>query len=176
MGSQNDSNDKDDVNAKNQVKEDNNVKLTINKAFNLLKTIKTLDDLKEHDDEILAIIEDFIKYGIESLRVIIKRSMTPEEIKKEFAKFQTTQELFYKELDEEMIRISKLEGAQDYIDSLKDDLEQRLRPYAQELTKLMGEIMSVMLGSILEGFDYTKQNTANNLTEDDDGSISKKYI
>jgi hypothetical protein len=176
MGSQNDKTDINDANKDNEVnedKEDNEAKTAINNALRLLKTIKTLDDLKEHKDEILTIIEDFIKYGVESLREIIKRSLKPAEIKLEFDKFQKTQELFYKELNEEMMRVSKLEGAQEYIVSLKDEMEERLKPYAQELVKLMGEIMSSMLGSIMEGIDTTKQGAAGNRSKEDDGSISK---
>jgi hypothetical protein len=166
MRLQNGTNDSNGITEDYEGREDYKAKESINKALELLKTIKILDDLKERKDEILAIIEEFIRSGVESLREIIKRSMSPKEIKREFNKFQHTQELFYKKLDEEMGRVSNLDGAKEYIDSLKDEMEERLKPHAEELAKLMGEIMSLILGSIMEGSGSAIQADVNGESKD----------
>ena len=84
------------------------------KALDIMKSIQTLDDLKEHKDEIIELIEQFIKLGVESLKGIIKLALSPEETKKELDKFQETQEYFNDKWESEMERIASIEGAKEF--------------------------------------------------------------
>jgi hypothetical protein len=124
----------------------------IDKALELTRSIQSLDDLKEHNDEIINLIEEFIRFGLESLKEIIDRSLSPKEIKEALDNFHDDQELFNKELERELDRIANLDGAQDFIDNLKEDMETRLEPIAHEMATIMGQIMASMMGQMMDGF------------------------
>ena len=146
---------------------------SIKNAVKFLRSIQTLDDIKEHKDDILAVIEDFIKFGVDALKEIIKMSLTPNETKKELDNFQKNQELFNKELEQEMERISNIEGAMEYIDSLKEEMEKRLEPHAQELAELMGEIMNSMMGGFVGSLGDAMNEAFSNEDESESGDKPK---
>ena len=91
-------------------------------AVELMGSIKTLDDLKAHKEELLSLIEDSIKHAVNSMKEIIKQSLSPEAIQQELAKLQDGQnenEDLGEKLDREIERIENLEGAEEYVKSLK---------------------------------------------------------
>ena len=142
----------------------------IEEAVNVLKSIKTLDDLKENKEEVLSIIEGFIKYGVDILKEILNQSLSPEEIQKELEKFQESQEAFGEELEKEMDRISEIDGAMEFVESLQAEMEKRLEPHAQELADTMGEIMGSMMGGMMDGLG----NVFNELGANDDELETEK--
>jgi hypothetical protein len=146
----------------------------IDRALQLTKSIQSLDDLNEHKDEIIAIIEDFIRLGLESLKDIIKMSLSPADTKKRLDKFQADQELFNTELELELNRIAEIDGAQEFIDSLKDEMEKRLEPIAEEMATIMGQIMSSMMGQMMNGFSDLISDSIADVEDTDDNGHPKE--
>ena len=110
--------------------------------------------MKEHREEFLSFIEDSIKFAVESLKEILKKSLSPAELQKEMDNFQKGQmenEQLGAELESEIERISNIPGAQEYMESLKDEMEKRLEPHAQELAKAMLGLMAGMMGELMGG-------------------------
>jgi hypothetical protein len=126
------------------------------KSIELMISIRTLEDLKKNKKEIITTIEKFVIHGVESLKNIIKLSLSPEETKKELDKFQRNQEHFNEAWEAEMNRISDIEGAKEFLEGLKDEMEIHMEPYAKELAETMGEIMNSMMGQFINGLGDTK--------------------
>jgi hypothetical protein len=147
-----------------------------------MKSIQSLDDLKEHKDEILNFIEESIKYGVESLQNILKASLSIDETKIELDKFQAGHELFSEELQHEFDRIANISGAQDYIESLRDEMEKRLEPHAQAIADNMGKIMASMMGQFIDGVGEIMDSVSNlrkDVEKDDikkDNEEEEEYI
>jgi len=140
----------------------------IEEAVNVLKSIQTLDDLKENKEEVLNIIEGFIVDGVKILKDILTKSLAPDEVQKELENFQVGQEAFGEELEKEMDRISEIPGAEEFVESLRVDMEKRLEPHAQELADTMGEIMGSMMGGMMEGIGEIFNELGDGEEEKDD--------
>jgi len=132
----------------------------IEKALELLRSLKTLEGIKEHEQEIMDFIENAIVFGTDQFRKILTMSLKPEQIKNEFDKFQKTQEQFNKEVQREMDRIGKIEGAKEYIESLREEMETRLKPHTTELANLMGKIMGVIIQQFMNGIGKTMSRSS----------------
>ena len=124
-------------------------------ALKLLRSIETLDDLKEHKDEVVALIDDIFKYGVQSLQNFFEGSLSPEDKQEEIAKFQDENYFFDKEIEKEMDRIAELPGAQEYFETFKTELEGRIQPHMEEfalqMAKFMESLMGDMMGGMMEG-------------------------
>jgi hypothetical protein len=127
------------------------------KTLELLKSINTLDDLEEHKEEVLALIEEFIKFGVQILKTFFESSasMSSEEKQKELAKFQDDNFLMGEEITGELDRISELPGADEFMENIQGEMEQRIAPhleeFAEQMAKLMGEFMGDLMGGMMEG-------------------------
>ena len=144
---------------------------TTENALEIMKSIRSLDDMKEHKEEILTMIEDTFKFLVDSLKEIIKKSLSPDELQKEMEKVQEKQilnEQLGEELGQELDRIANLPGAEEYIIGLKEELETRLEPHAEELAELMAELMSAMMGGVLGGLGELMQGTGDDADNDED--------
>jgi hypothetical protein len=126
-------------------------------TLELLKSINTLDDLKDHKEEVLALIEEFIKIGVQLLKTFFESaaSMSSEEKQNELAKFQDDNFLMGEEITGELDRISELPGADEFMESIQGEMEQRIAPhleeFAEQMTKVMGEFMGDLMGGMMEG-------------------------
>lgn len=135
---------------------------TIENALEVMKSIQSLDDMKEHKEEILTMIENTFKFLVDSLKEIIKKSLSPDEIQKEMEKIQEKQimnEQLGEKMEQELNRIANLPGAEEFIVGLKEEMESRLEPHAEELAVLMGELMTAMMGEVLGGLGELMQDT-----------------
>jgi hypothetical protein len=124
-------------------------------TLQLLKSINTIDDLKVHKDEILALIDDIFKFGMESLKNFFEGSLSPEKKQSEMAKFQDDNYFFDREIEKELDRIANLPGAEEYFESFKEEVEMCIQPHLEEfalqMAKFMGDLMGDMMGGMMEG-------------------------
>ena len=122
-------------------------------ALEFLRSIKTLDDMKEHKDEVLDLVVEIIKAGLDVFNKFLEESlsMSDEEKEKGMEKFQDESFMFSPEIEEELDRITELPGAEEYMAGFEEEMKTRLEPYLEEY---FGKIMSIMgdfMGGMMEG-------------------------
>jgi hypothetical protein len=137
------------------------------KTLELLKSINTLDDLKEHKDDVLALIEEFIKIGVNYLKTFFESaaSMSSEEKQNELAKFQDDNFLMDEEITGELDRISELPGADEFMENIQVEMEQRIAPhleeFAEQMANVMGEFMGDLMGGMMDGLGDMMEGMGN---------------
>jgi hypothetical protein len=149
-------------------------------ALELLRSIQSLDDLKEQKDEVLNLIDDIFKYGIQSLKDFFKGSLSSEAEQEEIAKFQDEEYFFDKEIEKELDRIADLPGIEEFFETFKKELEGRIQPhleeFAMEMAKSMGDLMGDMMGGFGEIFGDIAQEPEEIDLEDDLKRSNELYL
>jgi hypothetical protein len=120
-------------------------------TLKLLKSINTIDDLKAHKDEVLDLIDDIFKFGMESLKNFFEGSLSSEVKQTEIAKFQDDNYFFDKDIEKELDRIANLPGAEEYFESFKEEVEMRIQPHMEEFALQMAKFMESLMGGMMEG-------------------------
>ena len=122
------------------------------KALELMKGINSFEDLKEHQEEIIAFMEESLKYSIDSMKEILKMSLEEEGIQDRVNSFMEGLDALSEELDSEANRIDGLPGVKEAMGSFNEDMAKRLEPYGLELEKLSERLMDKVEGKFMEGF------------------------
>lgn len=126
---------------------------TKKEVVKLLKTIKTVDDLKENKEDVLAGMESLYKAALAVLKNFFETalSMGNEEKEQEIARFQDDNFLFDQDIEQEMTRIDSMPGADEFFDEFGTEMERRIAPYMEEISKEMALHMGELLGGMMEG-------------------------
>ena len=129
----------------------------IKQALELLNSIQSLDDLKEHKEEVIQTMVNMLKSALEVLKTFFEKSfsMSQEDKKEEFSKFQDENFIFTKEVEDELDCIYSLPGADEYMDGFQSEVEEQMAPYMEELAqqkaKLADELFGDLMGGLAEG-------------------------
>jgi hypothetical protein len=147
-------------------------------ALKLLKSINTVEDLKEKKGEVLDLIDDIFKFGIQSLQSFFEGSLSNEDKQNEIAKFQDENYFFDKEIEAELDRIANLQGVEEYFESFAEEMQMRIQPhmeeFAMQMAKLMEGFMGDMMGGLMEGMDDMMEPLIESEPVDDDRERSKE--
>ena len=129
------------------------VEQTKKKIVKFLKTIKTADDLKNNQDEIINLMEELIKSALTVLEKFLEAalSMDTEEKAKELEKFQDDSFLFDEDIDKEMTRLETLGDTDEMFEDFTAQMEERIGPHMEEISKKMAKFMESMFGGMMEG-------------------------
>ena len=118
-----------------------------------LKSIQTMDEFKTAKDEILDLMEEIFKTGLDALKAFFEDmfSLTPEEKQKESLKFQDETYLLDPKIMEEMERLDEIPGSEEFGDEFEAEMEKRLGPYLEQYSEELGKLMDSFMGGMVEG-------------------------
>ncbi len=122
------------------------------KALELMKKINSLDDLKNHQEEIIAFMEESLKYSVDSMKEILEMPLEEEGIQDKVNSFMDGLDALSEDLDSEANRIDGLPGVAETMGSFNDDMAKRLEPFGLELEKLSEQLMKKIEGKFMKGF------------------------
>lgn len=123
------------------------------KALELMKKINSLEDLKKHHEEIIAFMEESLRYSIDSMKEVLEMSLGEEGIEAKVNTFMDGLDALVEELDSEALRIDGVPGVAEAMGSFNEDMEKRLEPFGLELEKLSEQLMNKIEGKFFEGFE-----------------------
>jgi hypothetical protein len=118
-----------------------------------LQSIQTPDEFKAAKDEIIDLMEQIFKSGVDALKEFFENifTMTPEEQEEKSSKFQDESYLLDPKIMEEMERLDQLPGTEEFGDEFEAEMEKRLGPYLEQYTEQMGKMMETFMGGMMEG-------------------------
>lgn len=118
-----------------------------------LKSIQTLDEFRSAKDELIDLMEGIFKSGLDALKAFFENifSLTPDEKQKESLKFQDESYLLDPKIMEEMERLDKIPGSEEFSDEFGAEMEKRLNPYLEQYSEQLGKLMDSFMGGMVEG-------------------------
>jgi hypothetical protein len=123
------------------------------KALELMKTIDSLEDLNKHQDEIMGLMEESLRFSIDSMKEILEMDLEDEGIEEKVNSFMNGLDVLVDELDSEACRIDGIPGVAEAMGSFNEEMEKRLDPFAQELEKLSEQLMDKIQGKLFGGLE-----------------------
>lgn len=138
------------------------------------QAIQNLDDFKSREDEIIDLMDKYIKSAIDLVKDFQENmlSMTPQEREEKVKEFQNDSFPFEPLVEKELQRLDTLPGFIDYAEEFGPRMDKMMEPhmkqYGEHMEKIMGNVMGAVdqvMGGMMDGMSQAFGNVEEEVEE-----------